>query len=232
MDPRQRVYDPEETFRAAVESVVEGLWTALPAIVVSFDPAKMTISAQPTVPVRWRRPDATFVTITLPVLQDIPVVWLGGGGVTGVFPITPKDEALLIFSSLCIDGWWSLGTVAPAPEQRRYDLSDGFALVGLRSLPRVFPVPAGVAGLVTDDGQTYITLNPSSKAVAAKASGGINLNGVVIDASGNITGAQDITASGTVTGQTDVVAAGISGSKHTHTSAASGSPTSPPNPGT
>ncbi len=236
MDPLQRVYDPEETLRVAIESMLAGVWTALPCIVQSFNAVEWTISAQPTITARLPLPDGTWQMVKLPLLTDVPVVWLGGGGVTGIYPISPNDEALVVFSARCIDAWWAAGGVQDPPDLREHDLSDGFAFVGVRSRPRVFEPPAGVAGLVTDDGQTFITLNPTTKAVAAQASGGINLNGVLIDSGGNITGAKNITASGTVAGQTDVVAgtagSAVSVSGHQHTSAASGSPTSAPIPGT
>jgi hypothetical protein len=165
----------------------------------------------------------------MPVLNDCPVLWQGGGGVTAVFPIAAGDECLVVFSSRCIDNWWALGGVQDAPEFRMHNLSDGFALVGVRNVNRAFTPPAGVAALMSDDGATYVQLNPTAKTLKMTAPNGINLNGVTIDSSGNVV------SPATVTGQTQVVA-GSGGSAvhlttHQHPTAATGSP-SAPTPGT
>jgi hypothetical protein len=233
MDARERADDDEEGLRMMQRGWQSRVWTAIPGIIESFNAQQMTVSVQPAVMGRARQQDGSYLPLQMPVLPSCPVLWMGGGGVTGVYPIAQGDECLLLFSARDIDTWWSQGvsgngTGAMPASPRMHNLSDGFALVGVRSLPRVFTPPAGVAGLVTDDGQTYITLNPSTKAVAAQASGGISLNGFAIDQNGNATTPGNFTAQGTVTGETDVVAAGISGKSHTHTSASPGSPTSPP----
>lgn len=238
MDPRQRVYDPQESFRAAVDAILAGLWTSLPCAVVAVNIEERTISAVPTIIARMPTADGNFIPLPMPVLTDVPILWQGGGGVTGFFPVNIGDEALVLFSARCIDSWWASGATTLADDQRMHDLSDGFALVGVRSLPRVTPVPAGVAGLVSDDGLTVFSLNPTSKSISVTAQGGINLNGVTIDTNGNITAPAQITATGNITseatviGKTDVLSGStnISGANHEHT--ASGSPTSAPIPGT
>ena len=103
---------------------------ALPGIVVSFDKATQTASIQPAL--RRRKGNEN---IQLPILQDVPVYFMGGksGGVT--FPVASGDECLVVFADACIDAWFQNGTVSNVISVRQHDYSDGFAFVGFRSLP-------------------------------------------------------------------------------------------------
>jgi hypothetical protein len=216
MDFRERVFDPEETLRMALEGMAGRMWGALPCQVVSFNSAKQTIEAQPAVNGRQRLINGNWVYIAMPKLVDVPVCWMGGGGATWTFPIQPGDECLVVFSSRCIDAWYAQGFLAPNTQDnngnpvnfgnnptdfRMHDLSDGFALVGVRSQPRKFSTfDNSTARLRTDDDSCYVEFDPTNKKVNILANGGINMNGVTIDASGNLT------SPATVTGQTQVVA--------------------------
>jgi hypothetical protein len=238
LDARERVFDPEETIRAAIDARASRIWTAIPGIVQSFNRAHNTVEVQPTINGRVRQIDGTWLRVQMPKVVDVPVVWPGGGGVTLVFDITAGDECLLHFSARCIDAWWSQGWVSavtgdkgadggpvnPAndpPEYRMHNLSDGFASVGVRSLVRAFAIDPGVCRLRTDDDATYFEFNPTAKTFKAVFSGGINLNGVTIDSAGNVI------SPATVTGTTQVVA-GSGGSAvhlttHTHGGVQTGS---------
>jgi hypothetical protein len=146
------------------------------------------------------------------------VLWQGGGGVTATFPIVVGDECLVVFSSRCIDGWWSQGGIQNPPEARMHNLSDGFALVGVRSLPNAFAVDTANACLISDDGETFFKLNPTTQAIQALAPGGISLNGVTIDASGNVSVPGSIT-----TTSDDLLVDGISLKNHVHSGVTAGS---------
>jgi len=231
MDQRERVFDLPEAFRMSFQAWQSRMWTALPCAVQTFPAAsglsKMMLDAQPIMTGSVPNPQGGFTTIQLPLLVDVPVVWMGGGGVTATFPIKPGDECLVIFASRCIDAWWQQGALALSaapPDTRMHNLSDGFALVGIRSLPREFVVDNVSAGLVTDDGLAYVKINPTTHAVNILAnggitmtsSGGITLNGATIDKNGNVVTPTNVTAA-TVTGNTDVVANSKSLKAHVHT---------------
>lgn len=236
MDRRERYQNQSETMRMALESNQAQLWTALPGIVARFPGTaggKMTVDVQPTIRGRVLDKKGKASWQQMPVLLDCPIVWQGGGGVTATFPIKAAtvvngvsqkdgDECLVVFASRCIDAWWQLGGIQNQPELRMHNLSDGFAIVGLRSDANSFAVDTQNACLITDDGQTYFKLNPTAKSIAVQATGGINLNGVTIDQNGNISTPQTIHAAGninsdaTVKGATDVIAGTISGKTHTH----------------
>jgi hypothetical protein len=206
----------EEILRAAFRGMQSRIWTAIPGIVERFDAAKMIVDVQPAINGRARSTKGVVSSLQMPKLLDCPVLWQGGGGVTLTFPISAGDECLVIFSARCIDGWWEQGGIKDPPDIRMHNLSDGFALVGVRSVPRAFAVSTTEAVLRSDDGSTYAKLNPDAQTIQMTAPGGINLNGVLIDSSGNVT------SPATMTAVTDVVGGGKHLKTHTHSGVTAG----------
>jgi hypothetical protein len=238
MDQRERYVDESETLRLAMESWQTRVWTALPGVIKQFPAASgigsMIADIQPVINGRIRTLKGTFQSMQMPVLLDCPILWQGGGGMTLTFPIKAGDECLVIFSARCIDAWWQQGFVPgqagipvdgkqpmDPPDLRMHNLSDGFALIGVRSLPKNFTPDNANVSLQTDDGSFFWKLNPTTKAISATASGGINLNGVTIDSSGNVNSPATITAS------TNVIGNGTSLHTHVHTDPQGGD-TGPP----
>jgi len=198
MDQRERYDDPAETIRIAMRSLQSRLWTALPCYVESFDAQAMTVVAIPFIAGRALQLDGTLEDLPIPPLGDVPVVYPGGGGATLTFPIEPGDECLVVFASRCIDMWWKYGKVAPPAEGRMHSLSDGFALVGVRSQPNVLAnISTTATQLRSNDGSTLIALNPTAQSIAITAPGGVTINGVTIDSSGNVTAPGDVKGEGT-----------------------------------
>lgn len=231
MDQRERYYDQQETLRMAIEARAARLWTTLPAVVQSYNAATQTLTAQPAINGRQKQSDGTWISLQMPIVVDVPVQWPAGGGATWTFPIQSGDECLLFIASRCIDAWFTHGFQAAntsdpygrqfnplndPPEFRMHNLSDCFAIVGIRNQSRALAsVSTTKAQLRTDDGTCVIEFDPVNKAVNLTAPGGINLNGVTIDSSGNLT------SPGTVTGDSEVVAktgaSKVHLSTHTHT---------------
>lgn len=176
MDKLQKYGDPMAALGTAMRASRADLWTALPGIVVSFDSEALTCQVQPTIKAQVQQPDGSVVTEPLPLLVDCPVQFPAGGNCTLTFPVAPGDECLVVFASRCIDAWWQSGGVQEQAELRMHDLSDGFVLLGFRSRPRAL---AGVSGgstqLRSDDGATYIDLNPTLQKVKIVAPGGFDV---------------------------------------------------------
>ena len=180
MDRRQRLDDQTtvmETLRRAAKS---DLWTALPGIVQSFDAGKMTCSVQPAIQGAISDAKTSKVsTVNLPLLVDCPVCFPGFGGATLTFPVRAGDECLVVFAARCIDAWWQNGGVQPPMTYRMHDLSDGFVLPGGRSQPRILSGLSGsTAQLRSDDGATYVEVDPAGQKLNLVAPGGIYLNGI------------------------------------------------------
>ena len=77
MDRRERWAEPVEALRAALDGRQAEMWTALPGIVQSFDPAAMTVSVQPAVAGRISDEAGKAASVDLPILPDVPVVFPG-----------------------------------------------------------------------------------------------------------------------------------------------------------
>lgn len=69
-----------------------------------------------------------------PVLLQVPFIVLGGGNSCLTFPISVGDNCLLLFCDFEIDRWWESGEAQPSNYQRRHDISDAFAIIGVHSM--------------------------------------------------------------------------------------------------
>ncbi len=212
MDQRERVGQYEDAMRAAIGGALSGVWTALPGIITSFDPARQTCSVQPAIQGQVRTPAGTTRSVDLPLLVDVPVCFPSGGGAVFTFPVTAGDEALVIFASRHIDAWWQSGGVQAPMSARQHSLSDGFAIVGPRSVPNVpAAISTSAAQLRSIDGTTSVSLNPAGGIVSVVAPGGLNIDAPLVRVTG------DVVAGG---------GAGVSLTTHRHTGVQVGGGTS------
>lgn len=189
MDRRERgANSPYDATLSALQAFMAGVWTAMPGFASrDLAPGAQTIEVQLAVRARVQRPDGTFEMQDLPVLVDVPVHFPHGGGCSLTFPVKAGDECLVVFASRCIDGWWSLSGVQNPPDLRKHDLSDGFALFGFRSTPRVITaISATRAQLRSDDGAAFVEIDPTTHLVRARTSGPVTVDadGAVLIKSG------------------------------------------------
>lgn len=172
---------------AAQRSAQSKLWTSLPGIIQSFDDVAMTCVVQPAIQAFVTTDDGAQVLTTLPLLLDCPVQFPAGGGCTLTFPVKPNDECLVVFASRCIDSWWQSGGIQAQAELRMHDLSDGFALLGFRSQPRVIVGVSTVsAQLRSDDGVAFVEINPTTHAVNATTTGPMALTAPLVTINGDV----------------------------------------------
>lgn len=211
------------------------MWTAVPAIINSFDPATLTCTAQPAIQAQVSAQDGSTSWVTLPLLVDVPVCFPRGGGCTLTFPLAAGDEALIVFASRCIDSWWASGGIQVQAELRMHDLSDGFAIPGpFSQATKISGWSGNSVQLRSNDGSTYVDLSPGTKAVKIVAPGGFEVDAPTIMLNGNLaqgngTTKYPATLQGPITVINDVTAAGKSVSMHTHHENGAGSNTNPPN---
>jgi len=176
IDPRERYADQEEAMRAAMDGSRASLWTAIPGIVVSFDPVAVTASIQPAIKGVAQGQNGKFSGINLPVLPDVPVVFPHGGGCTLTFPIEPGDEVLVVFAARCIDAWWQSGGVQYPMEPRMHDLSDGFAIPGpMSQAKKIGGISTTAVQLRSDDGAASISIDPSTHVVHVETTGAASI---------------------------------------------------------
>jgi phage baseplate assembly protein gpV len=207
MDRLERYEDDHAAMLTVLQSHQSELWTALPGIIVSFDPEAMTCEVQPAIQaqVTDQEDKSKKNWVNLPLLVDCPIYFPAGGGCTLTFPVVAGDEVLVVFSSRCIDSWWQSGGFENQQAiMRMHDLSDGFIFVGFRSQPNVIPTVSQTATqLRSDDGSAIIELNPVNHKITLIAPGGVQVTG-------------DITVTGTITASGEITGQGTHLHTHTH----------------
>ena len=221
MDRRERLDDPEESLRMALESYASQLWTALPASVVSANLTAQTVSVQPTIQGSVADPSGNVRLVNLPVLVDVPLVWPKAGGFALTFPVAAGDEVLVVFSCRCIDSWWQSGGIGAPAESRMHDLSDGFAILAPTSQPKKLSnVSSTNVQLRNYAGDTLVEITPDGKANITGASE-INLTAPVI----NLTGTMNLNGQMTQSGGSMTIG-GVTFGTHKHTGVQTGGGTS------
>lgn len=181
--------DDLEVFRLGVLVAKAETHVALPGIIESYDAGAQAVAIQPGIKATLRAEDGALSTVTLPLLVDCPVQFPSGGNSTLTFPVARGDECLVVFADGAIDAWWQSGGVGEKVSVRMHDLSDGFALLGFRSKPRVLAnVSTTSAQLRSDDGATFIDLNPTAGTLKLVAPGGLEIDAptVKVNASASV----------------------------------------------
>lgn len=186
MDRRGLLNEPEETNLLMLDGRQATMWTALPCIVQSVNLAEMTIVAQPTIEGVTYDENNNATYVNLPVLADVPICFPSAGGFMITFPIVQGDEVLVIFASRCIDAWWQLSGIQVPLEMRMHDLSDGFAILGPKSVPNVFPsISSTDLQLRNKAGTTFISVTAAGNVVITAPT--VTINGD-LDVTGEVTG--------------------------------------------
>ncbi|MCW7550540.1 Gp138 family membrane-puncturing spike protein [Photorhabdus sp. APURE] len=237
-----RTGDLSETLKAISHSLSSQLRVAVPGIIQSFNADAVTCVVQPAIKSGITDKDDKKTSVSLPLLVDVPVIFPRGGGVTLTFPVKAGDECLVVFADRCIDFWWQSGGVQEPADERQHSLSDAFAIIGPQSqAKKISGISTSTAQLRSDDGVTYIELDPGSHNVTvitpakliATANGGTEITSPEIILNGNVTingnlsqgmgaGGGTATMQGPVTVNNDVTAGGISLKSHTHGGVQSG----------
>jgi hypothetical protein len=229
MDSRERYRDDQEAMRVAFNSLVSSVWTALPGYVVSYDADANTATVQPGINGLVTAPDDSITPVQLPVLPDLPVMFPRGGGCTFTFPIKKGDECLVIFVARAAAGWKQCGGIQPPNQPRMHSLADGFVYIGpMSQANKISGISADKAQLRSDDGTTYIELDPAGQIINAVAPGGMTVDSPNVHFTGKTQFDDDMHCDTTLTADTDVVGGGKHLKTHIHTGVTSGSSTSGP----
>ena len=93
--------------------------------------------------------------ITMPLFKDVPPIFMQGGSSSEVWPIAVGDYCLLFVAEVCIDRWYMGEDDLEPNEDRRFDYSDSFALVGVNPFSSAKTIPA----VTTAEGDKVITGN-------------------------------------------------------------------------
>lgn len=225
VDRNQLLNDSQESLRIALDGRLSNLWTSGPGIVAAVDLTTMTLSVQPAIQGQVQDENGRTQNVNLPLLIHVPIQYPSAGGFSLTLPVAVGDEVLIVWASRCIDAWWQSGGIQRAMEARMHDLSDGFAILGIKSVPNVIPsISTTAAQLRNNAGTSYFEVSADGK-VKVVSPTEIDLIGPV-----KVTGAMDITGAVNVTGTIDatgqITHAGIGLSTHKHTGVTTGAGTS------
>ncbi|HBU7489744.1 MULTISPECIES: Gp138 family membrane-puncturing spike protein [Klebsiella] len=217
----------EQADAQLAQAIMSAMRVSIPGIIQSFDPDAVTAVVQPAIKGVEHDESGAEVSVSLPLLVDVPVVFPRGGGCTLTFPVTAGDECLVIFADRCIDFWWQSGGIQEPVDGRMHDLSDAFCIVGPQSqAKKISGISTTAAQLRTDDGTAFIEVAAGGD-ITATTTGNATINASEIILNGNVTingnlsqgmgdGGGTATMRGPVAVTNDVTAGGKSLMTHTH----------------
>ncbi len=133
----------EDVLGAAMSQALDGVHTAFPGRVESYDAATQKVSVKPLVRRAYRDEVGDRQLESLPVIPGVPVVFPGAGAYSITFPIAAGDTVLVVVASVSLDRWLvGRGGEVDAALDNRHSLEDAIAIPGLRA----FGAPVANAG--------------------------------------------------------------------------------------
>lgn len=124
----------ESIIESVVKRMLSSVHVGMPAKVVSYNSGSRSISAQPLVKRKYRDESGEIVLELIPIVQNVPVIFPGSGGVKISWEISTGDPVWLMVASTSIEEWLINGGVVEAQSTRRHDLNDAVAIPGLLNL--------------------------------------------------------------------------------------------------
>lgn len=218
-----------QVLEEVISSKLVNVHTCLPAVIESFNPTNQLCSVKIQIKRKIKLQDGSIVSRDIPVLADLPLIFLNVKNFAITLPVQSGDECLVFFSERDIDNWHASGKVSDPRTARRFDFSDGFVLTGVTSTPKKLDSYSA-----TD---LEIRMKNNQSKIILKESGDITLENetkitlkspqIILDGETEVTKTlkvdEDITADG------DVTAGSISLQNHVHGGVQSGgSNTGPP----
>lgn len=169
--------------KLAINESIKGLFTAQVGHIVSFDPTNQRAQVQ----IGVQRVDLDESTHNPPVINDVPVAFMGGSSHLE-FQVNPNDEGLLVFIQRNIDGWKQTGGIAANPTPRIMQMQDCVFIHGVRS------TVGAIKGFANDgirmrssDNHIWIKSDGTIVSTNANASVTIEADGTVITKNDGVT---------------------------------------------
>lgn len=137
--------------RAALDARMVDVHTGIPGHVETYDASKLRASVQ--IEVRQARYDEAGERVPdrLPVVCNVPVLFVGGGGSRLTFPVKRGDQCWLMFCEASLDRWGERGGDVDPEFDRRHHISSAVCLVGLSDFGHAKAAHATATVLEGDD---------------------------------------------------------------------------------
>ncbi len=148
-----------------IESRLNDLHTAMPGIIVKYDPKSQKADVQPCLKYSVDNKEEP-----LPIIQSVPVHLFGASKAFVHFPIKKDDKVLLLFCEKSIDNWTQDGGVVDVNDLRKHHLTDAIAIAGIYSInelieflddKNIFIVNDKTQIKITDDGKIFFSAKGS-----------------------------------------------------------------------
>lgn len=135
IDLRERFADETEVLETVIDGVLARLPKAGPVMLSEDSQDGHTAKLQPTTKAVIRKPDGSTQEVPLPVVPDVPVHFMGGGGITTTYGLKQGNEGFSVPAALGLDGWHQNGGVQSAGDTRQHAMWDALFIPGVRSDP-------------------------------------------------------------------------------------------------
>ena len=132
-----RVNTQSENLERKLDELSDRLRVAVPGIIESFDAENQLVDVRVAIRERVSIDGEPFEHMEVPILEKVPIFMPRAGNFILTMPIAAGDECLLVFADNCYDSWWETAAVGNQLDNRRHDLSDAFAIVGIWSKPNI-----------------------------------------------------------------------------------------------
>jgi hypothetical protein len=127
-----------EVIRAAIEVRAQGLHVALPGKIETYNALTQKANVKPLIMRRIATIEGKELVESLPVINDVPIIFPRSNLFFISFPLAPDDHVLLVFNDANIDNFvvGVPGEEADPQDFRSHDLSDAVAYPGFWPLAR------------------------------------------------------------------------------------------------
>lgn len=166
------VQSVKDTARKAVDNV----HTAVPAVIISYDPASGMAVVQPKA--KFKKPDGK--TMDYPSVSGVPVVFPQSQNATIAFPVKAGDGCLLVFAETAID-YWLYGQETST--DLKFDLSSAIAIPNIATAGNDAMIQACAEdAVVVKVGGTVLKVSASGVEITGNltVSGEVSGNGVAL----------------------------------------------------
>ncbi len=159
---------------AAIDSAMIDVHVALPGQVQSYNAVTQTATVELQVQ-RVLPQGVNFVTESLPVLENVPVMFPRTNAFMLTFPIAEGDYGLVVFNEMSIDQWRSKGDNTSPGDIGRHTLTGGVFQPGLMPLSETVVLDDIADDVVlgnVNGGQIRVKSSGTVEAVAGGVGGG------------------------------------------------------------
>jgi len=145
-----------EAMRTVFEHFIADLNTCLPGTIIKIDDfKKRKISVKPEL----KKVYLDGETLEPPIIENVPLKFTGSSKAILHFPIEVGDSVILIFSQRSLDNWLSKGELTTPGDNRKFDLSDTFAIPGVISFKTAHSLIKSNQTVTLSTGTKKLTIN-------------------------------------------------------------------------